>query len=458
MTRRTSAILGLGAIAGAAAIVIGVMLSTGDSGSPGWAAPDAAPFTRAGFADAATAGDGTVTAVWTERRRGLTSVLVADRNPGGGWSSPHVVEALQPFGVTSPSVAAGPDGEAVVTYGLWARQRQVLMGAYRPAGGDWEASRALAPATRGFYSARPAVGDDGTVTVAWSRPIERTARPMVTTRSPGAPWSDGVPAGRPGNGVGDPRLALGPHGEAFVVTLSPRDRTHLGIDLARRAPDGRWTPVPGPADPAGRWDVDVVAAVDGAGRPVLAWTSMDRRHVTSLWRSRLGDGGWTTPELLDRAPGPEWFGRLTAGRAGGDVAIAWTRWERMWTRSSVRAALGGRVATIDAFDVPDIRGGVADTSPGPPPGNVLLAGGERPALVWDRLLTREPTFASRLYASSATTGGAWSGPEAVASEPSSGGWPLALGRSPDDGLVAAWARYVTPGGPGVQVMAADRRG
>jgi len=458
MSRRTLALLGLGALAAAAAIVVGVLLATGASGSSAaWQNAETAPFAQAGNADAAVAGDGTVIVAWTERRRGHTSVLAAERAPDGEWSSPQVVEAPQSFQVMGPNVAAGADGGAVVTYNLWARQKGVLMASYRRPGGEWEAPQALTASARGAYSGQAAVADNGTVTVAWSRSLVPDGRLAAATRPPGAAWSDGIDVARRAQGGGDPRLAVAPAGGAYIATPSFRPPNRTSVDVHRREDDGRWVRIATPA--TGRWAVDVIAATDDAGRLVLAWTSMGRDGETTLWTSRLDGATWTASRRLDRAPGPEYFGALTAGRAGDGVAVAWVRWERVWVRSSVRVAVGDAApVTVDAFDVPDIRGGNADTQPGPPPGSVLVAGGDRPTLVWNRLVTREPTFETRLYAATASGDGAWSDAEPVASEPSSGGWPLAAGPGRDGGLVAAWARYVRPGGPGLQVLVAERPG
>ena len=460
MSRRRAGILGLAALAVAATAVVVVLLATGDGdGSQGWGPPAPAPFAQAGNAAAGVAGDGTVVVAWSERRRGRSSVMASERPPGGEWSDPVAIQPPQEWDVRGPSIAVGARGDAVVTFAFRARQDEVLLAAYRPAGEEWEEPQALAPARRGLYDAEAAPLDGGGVVVAWSQPFGTRGVLAASTRPAGSPWTDGVNVRPPGAPTGDPRLAVAPDGRVYLATVAFTSLGRPALRVFERRPGGGWTwlPVPGGAAP-GRRDADVTIAADGAGEPVLAWTSIGAGGVTTLWTSRRDAGTWTAPRRLDRAPDPSFFGRLTAGRAGDGAAVAWTRWERMWERASVRTATAdGPAVTVDAFDVPDIRGGNPGTSPGPPPGRVLLAGGDRPVLAWDRLVTREPAFSTRMFVSAAGAGG-WGAPEAVATEPSSGGWPLAAGRTEDEGLVAAWARYARPGGPGLQVLAAERPG
>ena len=99
-------------------------------------------------------------------------------------------------------------------------------------------------------------------------------------------------------------------------------------------------------------------------------------------------------------------------------------------------------ALLDAFDVPDIRAGVQVSTPGPPPTSVTVSQGGDPVVLWDRLVGRSPAFQSRLEVSRAAGDGSWTAPESV-QERAIDGWPLAVGAA-GDGVVAAWAQYVSP--------------
>lgn len=454
MSRRVAGLLGLGALVAAALIALGIVVAGGDDRGPaGWGSPKAAPVPRAGNASTAVTGDGTVLAAWTEERRGMTAVMFAERPPGGDWSAAVAIQEHQPFGVRGPSLAVDAAGNAVVTFGLRARQDEVLMAAYRPAKGAWEPPQALAPATRGFYDGAAAV-TDGVVAVTWSRPFVARDRLAGTTRPAGAAWIDGVPIGPVSDGHRQQRVAVMPGGGVVVATVG--DGRTSRLEVYTRPAGGTWTRLPRPSGPGGL-DLDVAVAGDRSGRPVIAWTRIAAAGRTQLWTSGFEGGAWTTPRRLDRAPGSTWFGPLTATTTRDGVVVAWTRWQREWTTVQVRAAsAGGPARTLDAFAIPDIRGEARGrVAPGPPPTRVLLGTGGDPVAMWDRLVARDPTFASELVVSRARAG-AWGSPERVTEEPVTG-WPLAVGAA-GDGSVATWAQYLSPEGGGIRVVAAERSG
>lgn len=454
MSRRTAGLLGLGALAAAAVIALVVLAGSGaDARQEGWGAAEAAPVRRAGNASTVVTGDGTVLAAWTEVRRGLASLMFSQRPAGGDWSAPVAIQDPQPFGVRGPSLTADAAGNAVVTYGLWARQEEVLMAAYRPAGGAWEAPQALAPAARGLYDGAAAV-TDGVVAVTWTRPFVTTGPLTGTVRPAGTGWVDGVPIGPASGENRQQRLAVMPGGGVVLAAAGYGRASRLAV--FERPPGGAWTRLPRPSA-AGGPDLDVAVAGDRSGRPVIAWTRVTGDGGTALWTSTFEGGAWTAARRLDRAPGSSWFGALTAATTRDGVVIGWTRWRREWTSVQVRAAAaGGPARTLDEFAIPDIRGEAGGTvAPGPPPTRVLLGAGGDPVAMWDRLVTRDPTFASEMVVSR-SRGGTWGPPEAVREEPVAG-WPLAVGAA-GDGLVATWAQYVSPEGGGIRVLAAERPG
>jgi hypothetical protein len=452
VSRRAPVLLGAGAVVAAIAVALTLVVRATNAGSEGWGVPVPAPAARASGASTAVTADGTVLAAWTERRRGLTSVVASERPAGGKWSVPVAIQEPQPFGVRGPSLAIDEAGTAVVTFGLWSRGQEVLMAAYRPAGGNWETPQALAPVAGGFYDAAAAVGDGVTV-VTWAQPFVTTGRLAATIRGTGTAWTDGVPIGPTQREHRQQRLAVTPGGGVVVATAGYR-ASRLAVLV--RPPRGTWIRLPHPPAPGGP-DLDVAVAGDRSGRPVIAWTRVTAGGGAALWTSTFEDGAWTTPRRLDQGPRSSWFGPLTAATTRDGVVVAWTRWQREWTRVVVRAAAAdGPARTLDEFGIPDIRGPAGTTtSAGPPPTRVVLGAGDDPVAMWDRLVQRDPAPASELVVVRAR-GESWETPEPVHDEPVSG-WPLAVGAT-GDGTVATWAEYASPDRGGLRVVAAERPG
>lgn len=449
MTRRRVLVAGVAALALVAVALVAVLATRGGGEAPGWGSPRVLSG-EGGYVAAAVTGDGTTIAVWTRRTPEGIAVMSADRPAGGGWGAPRQIAAPRRWGVLFPDLAVNARGDAVVAFSYWSRQMAVLVAVHRPAGGDWEGPQAIGPVERGFYATGAAVGAEGGALVAWSTPFGARRGLRAAEWTGGVGWSDPVRIATPGGFEMNPRVAIAPDGTAFAAL--PQGDVH------RRAPSGGWARLP--ALP-GEGDVgDVALAVDADGRLTAAWTRLGPGARATLSSSRLEESSWASTRVLDRAGGLRWFTPLVAAPSDGGVAVAWARWEREWTRVSVRAATaapGGRLGPareLDAFAVPDLRGRFSAATPGPPPTRLVMGAG-RPMLLWDRLMTREPTFLSRLLAARPAADGTWSRPEPVTGEAYSG-WPLSVGRT-TTGAVAVWARFPARAGGPVEIVAADRR-
>jgi hypothetical protein len=455
---RTRAAVAAAVLAVVAVVTGAVVWATrGDDAPPGWSTAVATPPGKTG--DAAVAGDGTVVAAWIEERRGMTAVMSADRPPGGAWSDPVAIQPPQPWGALLVSVSAGPRGDAAVTFRLLGRRggRGIVLGAYRPAGGSWEAPQPLTRVGAGYGDLAAAVDAAGGVTVATAA-VGTGTHLDASVRDPDGPWTDPIELAR-GVIVARPAIAMTAGGRAYVATIEAIGHRRTVLRLHARR-DGGWRPVRLPTD-AGQAVGAVALAAGGDGAPVVAWARRGTDGATTVATSTLRDGTWTPTQVLDRGPLATTFGALAATPASGGVVVAWTRWQREWTRVAVRASAvrdghADPSAVVDAFDIPDVRAGADVSTPGPPPTHLSVSRSGTPVLMWDRLVGRAPSFAGRLYASRAGLPGRWSPPQVVQESPTDG-WPLAVGADGDH-LAAAWADYVSPATGGMRVLASERFG
>lgn len=445
------------------ASVLGVLAVRGGDGPRGWSAPEAVAGNQlTGEAVSAIAGDGTAVAVWTERVKDQWALMGSDRPLGGDWSAPTPIVGPQHWRVTGLVIAVDERGDAAVSFAYWGRGHAVLLGSYRAARGRWEAAQALAPTTSGFFQPSVALDAKGNATVAWVAGFGMGA-PIFASGHSAAGWSDPVFVTRSSSFAAAPALSVGENGRTFVAMPAASGapgRTHPRLAVFERGAAGAWSRLP---DPAAITDggLGPAIAVDSSGMPTVAWAQNESRG-SSLMMRRWTGVNWGPPTVLDRGPRAG-FGSLEARASGAGVVLAWARWQTRWTRVSVRAALtdgsgatGGSHA-LDSFTIPDIRGGATHTSPGPSPTRVLLAGSGHPIVLWDRLVTRTPTFAGELFSSALDApANRWEPASRITPGPLEGGWPLAI-QAGGRGKVATWARLMNPNGGPIEVYASERR-
>lgn len=255
-------------------------------------------------------------------------VVVADREPGGQWSSSPTV--LGAGYVWDAQLAVNPSGAAVVGW-LAVEPEPVVYAAYREAAGAaWTHTERLA---RNASLQGLGIDDAGRVLLLFSRGHTARTRLYAVRRGPTGGWG---PPTRIAGGWFQNDVAVGADGSAVVVrTSDPYDRdSRRGSQFTlRMTPSGRWQPrVRQPALTArveGR-SVDM----DAKGRVLMAW--WDGTDLVVRW-SRPG-GRWRRPCVL--AAGvkrPGWVypdAQVTVNR-GGDALVVWGakgRVRQLWAR------------------------------------------------------------------------------------------------------------------------------
>lgn len=431
-----------------AGIATGVAVTRGDDPASGWGPVHTIDDARARASSAAVGPDGTTLAVWARTNPGgMWSLMAAERPADGAWGEPQQVIAPQPWGIGRLSVVVNARGDAAIALVMQNRVRSVVQGAYRPAGGGWEASQTLSHVTHDPYDPRLALDDAGNVTVAWlsgrlpagalrisHRPVAGGWRDPVVVPDAGGEWAVGpwvVPAAAGGAHVFAMWRPPPAAGERVAATT--------GL-LAHVEPDGRVRTV---ARPAMRGADGLTAALAPTPEgPALAWAQTGADGASVLRARIFSDSTPGEPVVLERS---RWPIGVTVGGASADGAgFTWTTWSRPWRTVRVRAAVlpasgaAPETVTLDEFDVRDLRDQVPANAdlvlPGPVTGFPAAGPG---AALWEHGDARGERPWPGLRAAGSSTG-AWRDAGAPLADDVAYPGPRAAAEV-GDRLVVAWA-------------------
>lgn len=443
-------------------VAVGVVLAlrAEGSGGPGWQAPD--PLPARSRVAATVAADGTVLAVWAERRDGEYVMRFAERPPGGPWGDGIDIGRPRHWQMAPIRLELNERGDAVVVFSLASRGVSTHQAAFRPAGGEWETPQTVMPVARDMMATAVALDERGGVTLAYTR-VGRGRGVVRVVRRTSTGWKAPSTILRtategPAHGAALAVAAAG-DGRAYVATATMGGRNaRPRLALLRRDGSHRMLPPPPVTVLAGS---SVALAVNAAGRPVAVWGQDDPGKTASVRTATLGaDGRWGAVRVLDRglagAPGD-----LTAVNTGTGLLVAWARWRTPWTHVAVRASLAAgdesfaTAATVDTYEVFDLRrvsGGSSDMAPQlwEPPSHMVTGRFGARYLLWSRYGT-DPSGSGGELASSSARAGEWTPPEIVT--PNSA-WPIAVGAAGSDAAQAVWQQQGTRSTP---ALAADRR-
>jgi len=343
----------------------------------GWTAPVELDTVRAGNAEQPTVAmnaAGRAVAVWVLRNGAQADLYAAEYAPGGGWSTPRVVESRgEP--VSTPRVAVDDAGNALAVWrqsdgtaeSAWAARLSVGVGWSAPLLLETEAGAVTAPAL--------AAVPTGEALAAWTQPdAQGTARvrasrfapdtgwtvaeqlPEAATQAPvaaalsvdssavvvfrgpmGAPPSVSAFAARyePGTGWGssvelgaalssteEPSVAMDPWGRALVAWTGPGSSSPQAIQIRRYSPGGGWVRLPLETSTSGQ----PVVAADGQGNFQLLWVE-NASGIDRVMQARFAEGSIAlgTPRALEpQHSGTSKRPRAVANTAGNTAAV-WYR-------------------------------------------------------------------------------------------------------------------------------------
>lgn len=290
-----------------------------------WEAPvDLAPTVQTQRApQVAMNGAGEAVAVW-EQFGAQATVVAAIRAPSGQWGPP---ETLSPEGsvFTDIDVAVGPAGEAVAVWSENPRFASTrgyrIEGAFRPAGGHWEAPATISAAGYESWSPQVAISPTGQIVATWFGYYSGNNETTVQVAdSQGGGWS------QPHN------LSIGysawfPKVEASAAGATVIWESEGGwIEAASRAAGGKWSK---PVELSGPESTEPQIGADSAGSAVAIWSSGFGEEGEYIESSTLPVGGsWSEPIEIS---GPVFVERTEPRLAvapNGETLATWSTWRK----------------------------------------------------------------------------------------------------------------------------------
>ncbi len=271
----------------------------------------------------AAATDGTVTAVWPQWvGTGMGAhfeVQSATRSAAGTWSAPETVDDRE-WGDRSPEVAAGPNGQVAVAWGIsGASTNNGVFVRTRQGAGAWAPRKRLGDEYWGGR-ADVAYAPDGTLGVVWASGFNT---PTVSTLPPGGQWATPRVISHVAVNRLELQLAAGP-GPLFVASWTSDENGNYDQEHVYAATGGT----------TGPWAVQAVATAT-SGSPVVTVKSDGTAVVMWLWSApttydyavqasvRPPGGTWEAAATVRDVPASSstWVVALASGPAGSLTAL-----------------------------------------------------------------------------------------------------------------------------------------
>lgn len=427
MTRRRTVVAGITSALTLVAVVavVAVVGSSESTSTRSWGSPSRVPVPSLSAASpqVVVGDDGGVHVLFSERQEGAWSLRQVSRAPGGDWSSPQTLVAGSAFPIMPAGIAANRGGDLAALWSLSDGRRSVLMASARSPGGEWAPEQALSRVGSSAWG-RVVVAPDGVATVI-GRGLAGPGL-WAVRREPGGRWEPARRISTPGVGVDAPAVAIGVDGRLGVVALAKRPGVVRSLFSVQSSAEGEWgRPVPLAGSEGARGPAAAFAA---DGTLVAGWSREGDERVSIESATRPPTGSWSRPRVEDSVPrgsaGPVLFAGAESPK------LVWTRWNGAPgdRRAQVRAvdpAVPGPADIVAAPVLPpvDATSGLGPSAViyGPPPLQVVGAGGEQAVVAWG-----QPAAAGSSISATTFSGRTWADLVRLAVGPQSA-FPIAAG-------------------------------
>ena len=271
--------------------------------------------------------DGATQNIWTNRY-----------DVDDGWGTPELLQNDEVTFARSPSVAADPAGNAIA---VWVQadpdtgQRVIWANRYEPSSG-WGSAGPIDDMPTALAAARIAVDmdDDGNGIAVWERPTPRGGVLWANRYAAGLGWGiSELIKSDPETDAADPRLDVGPNGDAFVVWVQNQD-TRDDIWSIRFSGSSWESPVRLDSHDEGNKRTPDIA-VDGMGVAHAVWSQADV-DFENIWAAQYTPGsGWGAPELIEppnddpRRDDDATHPRIAVNSAG-NAFVVWRQLSESW--------------------------------------------------------------------------------------------------------------------------------
>ena len=279
-------------------------------------------------------------AVWERTSDGgSTSNIWTNRyDVDDGWGTAELLQNGEVTFARSPSVAADPAGNAIA---VWVQRntetgnRVIWANRYEP-GDGWGAAGSIDDMPTALAANRTAVDmdDDGNGIAVWARPTSGGNVLWANRYTAGSGWGNAeLIKSDPETAARDPRLDVGPGGDAFVVWVQNQDMRD-DVWGARFSGSSWESPVRLDSyDDGNKQTPDIT--VDGTGIAHAVWSQVDD-DFENIWATQYAPGsGWSAPELIeppndDPRRDTDAISPRIAVNAAGDAFVVWLQRSEGW--------------------------------------------------------------------------------------------------------------------------------
>jgi hypothetical protein len=304
-----------------------VQAATRDAKTHAWSAPTSlSPAGRDAQAPAiAVNARGDAVAVWASVSLSGWTVLGAYRPAGGAWQAAVPLQGPQ-AGTAWPDVVIDSTGRAVAVWAATAGAGWRVQASVRGADGTWSRSNAVSgPDAAGSIAPQLALEGSNDVLAVWSRSTaDGTTIEASTLRAATGAWGAAAPLLAVPHDALAPSVAVDKRGDGVIVWTSS-DETGLSVMASYRRAGKSWgaaTALSGTASGA----LSPHVALDGRGNALAVWTQtvggFSRVHAAAL----APTGGWSAARVLSKARGDALTPRVALD-SGGDGAVVWARYD-----------------------------------------------------------------------------------------------------------------------------------
>ena len=336
------------AVLGAALAITGLTASPARAATwpePVVVAPATSPFNYRWDPQVVVTPDGTTVAAWYASGDELNdAIAVAERPPGGSWGPPV---AIATDALLLSDLAVGDDGTLAVAYATLVGGKLVINAAVRPAGAAWGAPVPLSDASKTSTAAHVAVGA-GRVTAVWVQDTAAASQVFVNSRTLGVAGTWGSAEAFSDTGVSGTDVAASPAG-TLVTWLHSSDPTNSYAASTVRASfhgtTGSWA-APVSLSESGRRVQTAEPAVGTDGTLAVTWESRLPGTVgyynsaRTMAAIRPSGGAWGTESLLSD---PDIEGRYPHIGVGpdGTTTVVWESYDGATEKVATRVHQGG---------------------------------------------------------------------------------------------------------------------
>ena len=310
----------------AAAVLAVASVSRAAASPPRWLSPRdlSAKGADAVIPDIAVDSRGNAIVAWAQAKGSSWSVESVERPPGGPWSAPRAI-SLPADHVASPQLAIA--GDSVVA--VWDRfdgKNLIVQAATRdPKTHAWSAPASLSPSGRDAQAPRIAVNDRGDAVAVWASVGLTGWTVQGAYRPAGGTWQAAVPPQAPQAGTTATDVVIDADGQAVVVwAATATSGTGWRVQSSSRSPDGSWTKVTPISGPDATGSIAPQLALEGTGDVLAVWSrTIKTRTVIEAATLSAVKRVWSTaaePFTVTR----DAFAPSVAVDRRGDGVMVWT--------------------------------------------------------------------------------------------------------------------------------------